>query len=62
MSRRQPTMARGCWPIACGRWMTKEAVRVRQWMKELGPSDRLRRFFGHDSARWEDSQAQPCGA
>ncbi|HYB90614.1 MAG TPA: DUF488 domain-containing protein [Candidatus Binataceae bacterium] len=38
------------WP----RGMTKEAVRVRQWMKELGPSDRLREFFGHDPARWEE--------
>jgi uncharacterized protein YeaO (DUF488 family) len=38
------------WP----RGVTKEALRVSQWMKELGPSDRLRKFFNHDPVRWEE--------
>ena len=38
------------WP----RGVTKEALRVRQWMKELGPSNELRKFFNHDPARWEE--------
>ncbi len=38
------------WP----RGVTKEAARVRQWLRELGPSDELRKFFNHDPARWNE--------
>jgi len=38
------------WP----RGVKKEAIRARQWMKQLGPSDELRKFFNHDPARWEE--------
>lgn len=38
------------WP----RGMTKEKARVDLWLKELGPSDELRKWFGHDPARWEE--------
>ena len=36
------------WP----RGVTKDAAKVAQWMRELGPSDALRKFFNHDPARW----------
>ena len=38
------------WP----RGMKKDAARVVQWMRELGPSDELRQFFNHDPARWKE--------
>lgn len=38
------------WP----RGVTKEKARVAKWMPELGPSDALRKFFGHDPVRWEE--------
>lgn len=38
------------WP----RGRTKESLRILKWMKELGPSSELRRFFGHDPARWSE--------
>lgn len=38
------------WP----RGITKEKARIVKWMRELGPSDQLRKFFGHDPARWEE--------
>lgn len=38
------------WP----RGVSKDAARVVQWMRELGPSDALRKFFGHDPARWDE--------
>lgn len=38
------------WP----RGVKKEAIRIRQWMKELGPSDELRKFFNHDPVRWDE--------
>ena len=37
------------WP----RGLTKEAAAVDLWLKELGPSTELRKWFGHDPARWE---------
>ena len=38
------------WP----RGLKKENLRIEQWMRELGPSNELRRSFGHDPNRWED--------
>jgi uncharacterized protein YeaO (DUF488 family) len=38
------------WP----RGMRKDALAIDAWMKEIGPSIELRRWFGHDTARWEE--------
>ena len=38
------------WP----RGVSKEKARIEQWLKEIGPSDELRRWFGHDPARWNE--------
>ena len=38
------------WP----RGLSKRAAAVDQWTKELGPSDELRKWFGHDPARWRE--------
>jgi uncharacterized protein YeaO (DUF488 family) len=38
------------WP----RGITKEALRIDTWLKELAPSTALRKWFGHDPARWEE--------
>ncbi len=40
------------WP----RGMTKEAARIDLWMKEVAPSDTLRKSFGHDVKKWPDFQ------
>ncbi|HTU33624.1 MAG TPA: DUF488 family protein [Candidatus Acidoferrum sp.] len=40
------------WP----RGMSKEKAHVGLWMKEIGPSDRLRKWFGHDPRRWVEFQ------
>jgi uncharacterized protein YeaO (DUF488 family) len=37
------------WP----RGVTKKAAALDFWMKELAPSTELRKWFGHDPARWE---------
>lgn len=37
------------WP----RGRSREALRLDEWARDLGPSDNLRRWFGHDPARWE---------
>jgi uncharacterized protein YeaO (DUF488 family) len=38
------------WP----RGIKKEQLRFHKWMRELGPSNELRKFFGHDPARWRE--------
>jgi uncharacterized protein YeaO (DUF488 family) len=38
------------WP----RGFTKERARVDEWRKDLAPSDALRKWFGHDPAKWEE--------
>ena len=38
------------WP----RGRTKASVRLDAWAKDLAPSTRLRTWFGHDPARWEE--------
>jgi len=38
------------WP----RGIKKQEAQVEKWMRELGPSNELRQFFGHDPARWRE--------
>jgi uncharacterized protein YeaO (DUF488 family) len=42
------------WP----RGLTKDAAHVDEWLKELGPSTELRKWFNHDPARWPEFQAR----
>jgi uncharacterized protein YeaO (DUF488 family) len=37
------------WP----RGLAKDKVRIDLWLKDIAPSDQLRRWFGHDPAKWE---------
>ena len=37
------------WP----RGLTKEKARVDLWLKEIAPSTELRKWFGHDPAKWK---------
>jgi uncharacterized protein YeaO (DUF488 family) len=36
------------WP----RGLSKEKAAIGMWMREVAPSDGLRKWFGHDPARW----------
>jgi uncharacterized protein YeaO (DUF488 family) len=36
--------------------LTKEKAGVNLWMKEIGPSDALRKWFGHKPENWLDFQ------
>ncbi len=42
------------WP----RGRSRETLRLDAWERELGPSDELRHWFGHDPARWAEFQAR----
>jgi uncharacterized protein YeaO (DUF488 family) len=43
------------------RGMSKADARLDAWMKELGPSDELRGWFGHRAERWNDFQERYRG-
>jgi uncharacterized protein YeaO (DUF488 family) len=40
------------WP----RGIKKAALHMTGWLKEVAPSDALRRWFKHDPAKWEEFQ------
>jgi uncharacterized protein YeaO (DUF488 family) len=40
------------WP----RGVSKEKARIDLWMKEIAPSDQLRKWFAHDAKRWIEFQ------
>jgi uncharacterized protein YeaO (DUF488 family) len=42
------------WP----RGRTKTDLRLDAWARDLGPSTRLRKWFGHDPARWTEFQSR----
>jgi uncharacterized protein YeaO (DUF488 family) len=42
------------WP----RGLTKERAAVDLWLKDVAPSPELRKWFGHDPARWEQFQGR----
>lgn len=38
------------WP----RGLTKEKAKIDLWLKEIAPSDDLRKWFAHDPEKWEE--------
>lgn len=40
------------WP----RGMSKDKARVDEWLKDVGPSNELRQWFGHDPAKFAEFQ------
>ena len=40
------------WP----RGVSKEEAALALWLKEIAPSDELRKWFGHQAARWAEFQ------
>jgi uncharacterized protein YeaO (DUF488 family) len=38
------------WP----RGIKKEEIRIDEWLKDIAPSNVLRRWFAHDPAKWKE--------
>jgi uncharacterized protein YeaO (DUF488 family) len=38
------------WP----RGVKKDALQIEAWLKDVAPSDALRKWFGHDPAKWDE--------
>ena len=46
----QRILVDGLWP----RGISKRDAAVDVWLKEIAPSAKLRRWFGHDPAKWDE--------
>ena len=44
------------WP----RGLTKDEARVDLWVKDLAPTDALRRWYGHAPVRWPEFRDERC--
>jgi uncharacterized protein YeaO (DUF488 family) len=42
------------WP----RGLKKKSLALDGWFKEVAPSDRLRKWFGHDAKKWKEFRKQ----
>lgn len=42
------------WP----RGVSKQTLKADHWLREIAPSDQLRKWFGHDPNRWEEFKAR----
>ena len=45
-------LAERLWP----RGIKKESLKLDRWMREVAPSTGLRKWFGHDPAKWAEFQ------
>lgn len=45
------------WP----RGLTKEKARIDLWLKEIAPSNELRKWYGHDPGRWAEFKKRYYG-
>lgn len=44
------------WP----RGIRKDALRATGWLKEVAPSQSLRKWFGHEPAKWAEFRRRYC--
>jgi uncharacterized protein YeaO (DUF488 family) len=45
------------WP----RGVSKAAAHIDVWLKEIAPSDGLRKWFGHDPGKWNEFRTRYAG-
>jgi len=52
-----PDPADGCRVLVDRLWprgLSKDKAQIDHWLKALAPSDALRKWFGHEPARWDE--------
>lgn len=45
------------WP----RGVSKDSARIDLWLKEIAPNDALRKWFGHEPAKWTEFRKRYSG-
>ena len=45
------------WP----RGVSREKAAIDEWLKQVAPSDDLRKWFGHDPAKWDEFRTRYFG-
>jgi uncharacterized protein YeaO (DUF488 family) len=59
-----PAASDGCRVLVDRLWprgLTREAAQVDHWLRELAPSNELRKWFAHDPARWDEFRQRYAG-
>ena len=59
-----PTPDDGCRVLVDRLWprgLKRESAGVDHWLRELAPSNELRRWFAHDPARWDEFRQRYAG-
>ena len=52
-----PAKADGCRVLVDGLWprgLSKQKAAVDHWLRDIAPSDALRKWYGHTPARWPE--------
>jgi len=59
-TRGMPKTVTGCWSRGSGRaaCARPKPSACDAWLKDIAPSQELRRWFGHDPARWSEFAAR----
>lgn len=58
-----PRKSDGCRVLVDRLWprgLSKTDAKIDLWLREIAPSDALRRWFAHDPARWEAFRRKYC--
>lgn len=42
------------WP----RGVSKDAAQIDEWLRDIAPSDELRRWFNHEPAKWDEFRSR----
>ena len=53
----KPSAWDGCRVLIDGLWprgLTKNKLKLDQWLREIAPSPALRRWYGHKQEKWEE--------
>jgi uncharacterized protein YeaO (DUF488 family) len=56
-----PSAEDGCRVLVDRLWprgLKRKAAHIDLWLKDIAPSDQIRRWFGHEPVRWTEFQAR----
>jgi len=45
------------WP----RGLKKEKIKITEWLKDIAPSNEIRKWYGHEPSKWEEFKKRYAG-